>query len=1091
LSFTNRTCRKSSQSPLPSKETATRHPSGVRKPTLGQVPDDLKVKAESGRVVSRAGKNADPVRAVQQRYGLTFERSVKLPQEKLDFLEARATRRSGRAQADIGGSMIVTGRSADLEHAANALLALDEVEYVQFISRSASSLCDMDADNPSVPGDYPTANYFNLGKQRYHGPNPGVYMGCAWHFFSELQWGKGKGIRIAAIEQSYRPEHEDLPCLIRGQGGTDPGDPPWNCVYSLQGQPQVNEDHGTASLGMLVGLDNGYGITGLVPEARAYFYSIRDQTTCLDDADDRENALVNARLALRRGDVIVIEVGTDITGANPVPMELDKPIWDQVSAATDEGIVVVAGAGNAGVSLDAVLPAPEGQDLTTWRKWGHDVRLWFRAEGGNAIGDQSDALFDNYKVDAQLVDGFTGTDDSTPGSIWTGSGSSTDAGSATIQSNRLRVRAERSATGPTPVRWLKHDQSYDIDIGHPTVFEVDFLSLTGSANRNASVLIVPEDYIDTEVARNGDDPQLCEDPGPCDDPTLAVTTSDDTALAGIWMRGTRVSAASPLPTPPATHVRVRIEMGAKVKVYYDGALKATGSVKGLDSGAILVGAGSPDVSHDETGRCHGSRVNVQGWGENVFTSGCHLGRTNPNCIDLDPGEVPEGKQLYTTGFNATSSAAPMVAGAVAALQSLRCGNDSACKDHFDDNNDLYRISLKTPHEMRDLLIATGKEQGAATRNTRPIGPFPNLAVAVTKLGIASVLDEDDPPDEVADACEQLTDPLFDSNIQTTRSLAITIPQPTPQTAGPIFSAIRVTPIDLQNPAPPNAPQFPPPAFGCWEAGSTCGTNVPPCVSTGEANDCARWVGLPALFLESQDSPSPVVFKAARLQCTPHYQEWGPEGLVHVIGAEIIPSSTYEVVHFANNCIGNEAACTYPYVSAAVAFTTRRYGDATTPFNPPSTETQPDAVDVNALVNKFKNLPGAIQKAFAQLQPNVPNLNADADALDIAETVNAFKGFAYPYGGPCRCPSQVTCGVTPCSSQSQCNQVPGGFFCVQTCTSGPRIGQPCNNNKQCGKCTTGPRAGYPCENSVEHCAGPLCETGVCGSGFCRDRCGRCN
>ncbi len=55
------------------------------------------------------------------------------------------------------------------------------------------------------------------------------------------------------------------------------------------------------------------------------------------------------------------------------------------------------------------------------------------------------------------------------------------------------------------------------------------------------------------------------------------------------------------------------------------------------------------------------------------------------------------------------------------------------------------------------------------------------------------------------------------------------------------------------------------------------------------------------------------------------------------------------------------------------------------------------------VNKFKSLPGAAVKVVAQLQPNVPNPAVEVDALDIAVTVNAFKGFAYPYAGPAPCP----------------------------------------------------------------------------------------
>ncbi|MFH1108127.1 MAG: hypothetical protein V1790_02870, partial [Planctomycetota bacterium] len=157
------------------------------------------------------------------------------------------------------------------------------------------------------------------------------------------------------------------------------------------------------------------------------------------------------------------------------------------------------------------------------------------------------------------------------------------------------------------------------------------------------------------------------------------------------------------------------------------------------------------------------------------------------------------------------------------------------------------------------------------------------------------------------------------------------------------------------------------------------------------------------------------------------------------------------------------------VSAAVPMYTRRSGDAETGYNPPGTGQQPDAGDVTALVNKFKKLAGAPLNFRSQLQPNLPELNTDVSASDIVAVVDAYKGFAYPYGGPCPCPSLVTCGATPCS---------GG---VATCTGSglPGLGAESMCVKTCSV------SGTPCIDAT-HC--PSGET--CGSPFCRDKCGRC-
>ena len=111
-----------------------------------------------------------------------------------------------------------------------------------------------------------------------------------------------------------------------------------------------------------------------------------------------------------------------------------------------------------------------------------------------------------------------------------------------------------------------------------------------------------------------------------------------------------------------------------------------------------------------------------------------------------------------------------------------------------------------------------------------------------------------------------------------------------------------------------------------------------------------------------------------------------------------------------------------------------------------------------MVNKFKNLAGAPVHARAQVQPNLPELNSDINALDIVAVVDAVKGLAYAFSGPCVCPSTVTCGGT-------CTGCAG--MCVKTCVGGANAGEPCINNT--------------------HCPGSTCSA----VGTCRDKCGRCN
>ena len=157
-------------------------------------------------------------------------------------------------------------------------------------------------------------------------------------------------------------------------------------------------------------------------------------------------------------------------------------------------------------------------------------------------------------------------------------------------------------------------------------------------------------------------------------------------------------------------------------------------------------------------------------------------------------------------------------------------------------------------------------------------------------------------------------------------------------------------------------------------------------------------------------------------------------------------------------MGAEDGC--DAVSPAVTMYTRRYGDAASSFNPPATTTQPDTLDVVAVVNKLKFVLGAPVKAISQLQPNLPELNADVSALDIVAAVDGVRQLKYGSSGPCVCPSAVTCGGA-CGTGC-----PAPNMCVKTCTGGTNAGDPCINNG--------------------HCPGG----GTCGTPLCRDRCGRC-
>jgi len=68
------------------------------------------------------------------------------------------------------------------------------------------------------------------------------------------------------------------------------------------------------------------------------------------------------------------------------------------------------------------------------------------------------------------------------------------------------------------------------------------------------------------------------------------------------------------------------------------------------------------------------------------------------------------------------------------------------------------------------------------------------------------------------------------------------------------------------------------------------SDLPPPFESEEAK--RYWVGPPTVVTElaaSSASAPPPTYKTARLQCTPHYRNWGAEGVVNVYDDEIVPS----------------------------------------------------------------------------------------------------------------------------------------------------------------------------------------------------------
>jgi subtilisin family serine protease len=149
-----------------------------------------------------------------------------------------------------------------------------------------------------------------------------------------------------------------------------------------------------------------------------------------------------------------------------------------------------------------------------------------------------------------------------------------------------------------------------------------------------------------------------------------------------------------------------------------------------DSGAIVVGAGIPPTNHfDNFGpdwgfaryswignprsriwfSNYGKIVNVQAWGWHVASTGYGDAQ----------GHASENR-WYTIRFSGTSSASPIVTGAVACIQ----GHATA-----------RHGQPLSPQKVRSILMKTGtaQESGPGVPLTQRIGPQPNLIKALAAV----------------------------------------------------------------------------------------------------------------------------------------------------------------------------------------------------------------------------------------------------------------------------------------------------------------------------------------------------------------------
>lgn len=204
----------------------------------------------------------------------------------------------------------------------------------------------------------------------------GVSAKHAWDHWVAQSYpdAPGFGINFIDIERGWDLEHQDLITPL----------------ISLLGNNKQDMDHGTSTLGVVVGRDNGdntEGIVGLAYQANATVSSVYPTAASIDP--DHHNSIMVALARLTYGDVLLIEEQATgdpatITYTDP-ETGVEKPfyelwpveivpdatspgslIWEVIYLATTLGIIIIEPAGNGFTPEDFIPLGTLGNDLASF-----------------------------------------------------------------------------------------------------------------------------------------------------------------------------------------------------------------------------------------------------------------------------------------------------------------------------------------------------------------------------------------------------------------------------------------------------------------------------------------------------------------------------------------------------------------------------------------------------------------------------------------------------------------------------------------------------------------------------------------------------
>jgi len=306
-----------------------------------------------------------------------WERADAVSEETLDQMRQRAQQRLGRPLHDLNLQFYLTlPEGMDTGSVIDQLNQLDMVELAQPVPLP---------QRPPLPPNYEP-------RQTNCFPSPlggGVFQ--VWSNYGVF----GGEVRVADVEYSFNPTHEDLPAIINlDTNAIDPFD---------------DNNHGTATLGEISALENGWGTTGIAYDADFYFAG-----AYYTNGYDVGQGITTAASALSPGDFILVE--QQIPGPNTtqalldggseytlVPIDWYGPYYDRVMTAVGNGVIVIEAAGNGGQNLDDPVYSAGNGGLWPFSPPGRSGAIFVGA-GASANGSSTENSRLHYSNYGSCVD---------------------------------------------------------------------------------------------------------------------------------------------------------------------------------------------------------------------------------------------------------------------------------------------------------------------------------------------------------------------------------------------------------------------------------------------------------------------------------------------------------------------------------------------------------------------------------------------------------------------------------------------------------------------------------------------------------------